>query len=163
MEMQQKSGLNSQSQNVFGAINATTQFGTFSNVVEKSGLKEFFNGADQFTVFAPTNDAFAKLPVGELDRLLQPANKDELAEIVNYHLVTGRRTISDVGKWREARTINGQSAPVSQVDGKLMIGTGHLTSTDLIANNGVIHGLDRVNIPRPRDVQAVSRDAQAVS
>ena len=107
-------------------------------------------GTEQYTLFAPTDEAFSALPAGTLDRLLQPANKDELASLVNYHLVSGRKTTADVGKWQSARTVQGQAAPIKVAEGTLSVGGAHVTRPDIMARNGVIHGIDKVNIPEAK-------------
>ena len=85
---------------------------TLVAAVQAAGLVETLSGAGPFTVFAPTNAAFEKLPAGTVEDLLKPENKEELAALVNYHLVNGRRSTVDVGRWDAARTVNGQPAPI---------------------------------------------------
>ncbi len=133
-----------------GTLKNSESFSTFINAIDKAGLTSSLDGAGQYTLFAPTDEAFSALPAGTLDRLLQPANKDELASLVNYHLVNGRKTTADVGKWQAARTVQGQTAPVRVADGKLSIGSARVTRPDIMASNGVIHGIDKVNIPDSR-------------
>ncbi|TXI02309.1 MAG: hypothetical protein E6Q76_15640, partial [Rhizobium sp.] len=106
-------------QNLVGTLQNNTSFGIFSNAIEKAGLRETLAGDTQHTVFAPTDEAFGKLPSGTMDRLMKPENKDELAALVNYHLVNGHRTSADVGRWDAARTVNGQSAPIKSGSDKL--------------------------------------------
>lgn len=145
MEMQQKDS--GAQQNVPGTLDNNQDFGTFINAIDKAGLKDSLNGAALHTVFAPTNAAFAKLPSGTLDRLFKPENKDELVALVNYHVVTGSKSSADVGKWRAARTVQGQPAPIVLADGKLSIDGAQVTRADIPARNGVIHAIDKVNIP----------------
>lgn len=145
MEMQQKDGI--VQQNLLSALKSSRSFGTFAHAIDKAGLTESLNTTDQYTLFAPTDEAFSALPAGLLSRLLEPANKDELASLVNYHLVSGRKTVSDVGKWEAARTVNGQKAPIQHDDGQVSIGGAHITLPDITAKNGMIHGIDKVNIP----------------
>jgi len=148
MEMQQKEGL--VQQNLVGTLRSHHTFGTFAHAIDKAGLTASLNGSDQYTLFAPTDDAFSALPAGTLGRLLEPSNKDELTALVNYHLVTGRKTTADVGKWQSARTVQGQGAPIRIADGQISIDGAHLTRPDIMARNGVIHGIDKVNIPESR-------------
>lgn len=148
MEMQQKEGLGQQS--LLGTLKSNKSFETFVNAIDKAGLTASLNGAEQYTLFAPTDAAFSALPAGTLDRLLEPANKDELASLVNYHLVSGRKTTADVGKWQAARTMHGQAAPVQVADGQLSIAGAQITRPDILAKNGVIHGIDKVNIPESK-------------
>ena len=148
MEMQQKEGL--VQQNLVGTLRSNNTFATFANAIDKAGLTASLNGSDQYTLFAPTDDAFSALPAGTLARLLEPSNKDELTALVNYHLVTGRKTTADVGKWKSARTVQGQGAPITVADGQLSIGGAHVVRPDIMARNGVIHGIDKVNIPESK-------------
>ncbi len=122
-------------------------FGTFSKAVEQAGLSETLRGAGPFTVFAPTDAAFAKLPAGKLETLMKPENKAELASILTYHVLTGRKSVADMGKWDAAKTVNGQSAPIKMAAGKFSIDGAHLTDSDIASSNGVIHGIDKVNLP----------------
>lgn len=145
MEMQQKN--NSTQRNIPGTIAQNASFTTFLRAVDQAGLKETLAGTGPFTVFAPTNAAFDKLPAGKLDYLFKPENKDELASIVNYHLINGRKSAADVGKWENARTLNGQPAPIQLSRGQLSIDGAQVTSPDIATSNGVIHGIDKVNIP----------------
>lgn len=133
--------------NLLDTAMANGSFKTFGTAVEKAGLGDTLRGAGPFTVFAPTDAAFKQLPEGKLDMLLKPENKAELASILNYHIVNGRRSASDVGKWDNARTINGQPAPIKMTDGKVSIDGAHVTSADIDSSNGVIHGIDKVNLP----------------
>lgn len=122
-------------------------FKIFGKVVESAGLDETLRGTGPFTIFAPTDAAFEKLPSGRLDNLLKPENKDELVSLVNYHVVSGRKTAADIGKWEAAKTVNGQQAPIKLVDGKVSIDGALVTSPDIGSGNGVIHGIDKVNEP----------------
>ena len=126
---------------------ANGSFKTFGKAIEQAGLADSLRATGPFTVFAPTDAAFAKLPAGKLDSLMKPENKDELAGILNYHVVSGNKSAADVGKWQNARTVNGQDAPIKHVDGKVSIDGAQVTKADIISANGVIHGIDKVNMP----------------
>lgn len=145
MEMRQKN--DTAQQNLLATLKSNKSFGMFANAIDRAGLTASLDGTEQYTLFAPTDDAFAKLPAGTLDRLLEPANKDELAALVNYHLVSGRKTTADVGKWQSARTVQGQAAPVQVSGGQLSVGGAQIVRPDITARNGMIHGVDKVNIP----------------
>jgi uncharacterized surface protein with fasciclin (FAS1) repeats len=134
-------------QNLMEAAASNGSFKTFARAVDKAGLKDTLGGAGPFTVFAPTDAAFAKLPAGKLDELFKPENKTELTAILNYHVVDGRRSAADVGKWEAARTMNGQPAPIQLAGEKLSIDGAEITVADIASSNGVIHGIDKVNIP----------------
>lgn len=136
-------------QNLLEAAAANGSFKTFGKAIEQAGMSETLRGPGPFTVFAPTDAAFEKLPKGKLEELFKPENKTELAAILNYHLVNGRKSAADVGKWMSARTLHGQAAPVKLAGDKVSIDGAHVTSADIPSSNGVIHGIDKVNIPAP--------------
>ena len=115
--------------------------------MEKAGLGDTLRGPGPFTVFAPTDAAFEQLPAGRLETLFKPENKAELTSILNYHVLNGRKSAADVGKWDAAKTINGQSAPIKMTEGKVSIDGAQVTSADIGSSNGVIHGIDKVNMP----------------
>ncbi|MEL1264001.1 fasciclin domain-containing protein [Pseudoxanthomonas putridarboris] len=133
--------------NLLDTAAANGSFKTFARAVDKAGMKDTLGGAGPFTVFAPTDAAFEKLPAGKLDELFKPENKEQLASILNYHVVNGRRSTADVGKWDNARTVNGQPAPIKLAGDKLSIDGAQITVADLASSNGMIHGIDKVNIP----------------
>lgn len=126
---------------------AANGFKTFGKALDRAGMTETLRGAGPFTVFAPTDAAFEKLPAGKLESLFKPENKEELVSLLNYHVVSGRKTTADVGKWEAARTVNGQSAPIALNNDQLSIDGALVTSADIGSSNGLIHGIDKVNIP----------------
>lgn len=132
---------------LLGVAAANGSFRTFARAVEKAGLVDALNGAGPFTVFAPTDHAFERLPPGRLDDLFAPANQAELASLLNYHIVKGRRGMADIVKWQSARTLNGQAAPVVAKDGGVTIDGAQVLFPDLRSSNGVLHGIDKVNVP----------------
>lgn len=133
--------------NLVDTAAANGSFKTFGQAIEKAGLSDTLRGTGPFTVFAPTDAAFEKLPAGRLETLFKPENKAELASVMNYHVVSGNKSAADVGKWQNARTVNGQDAPIKHVDGKVSIDGAQVTKADIILANGVIHGIDKVNMP----------------
>lgn len=133
--------------NLLDTAAANGSFKTFGKAVEVAGLGETLRGPGPFTVFAPTDAAFDKLPAGTLDNLLKPENKAKLASILNYHVLSGRRSANDIGAWNAAKTVNGQSAPVKLVEDKVVIDGANMTTADIATSNGVIHGIDKVNMP----------------
>lgn len=126
---------------------ANGSFAKFGQAIEKSGLAAHLASDGPFTIFAPTDAAFDQLPAGRFDALLEPANKDELASILNYHILAGRRSLADVGKWKSARTVHGQSAPILTTGQDVRIDGAQVTLADLASKNGTIHGIDKVMIP----------------
>lgn len=138
---------NSNTKNLVDTAAANGSFKTFGKAIEHAGMSETLRGEGPFTVFAPTDAAFEKLPSGKLDNLFKPENKEELVSLLNYHVVSGRKSVADVGKWEAARTVNGQSAPITLANDKISIDGAQVTSADIASSNGVIHGIDKVNIP----------------
>lgn len=133
--------------NLVDTAAANDSFKTFTKAIERAGMSDTLRGAGPFTVFAPTDAAFDKLPAGKLDNLLKPENKEELVSLLNYHVVSGRKSAADVGKWEAAKTVNGQLAPIKLVDNKVTIDGAQVTTADIDSSNGIIHGIDKVNVP----------------
>jgi uncharacterized surface protein with fasciclin (FAS1) repeats len=125
---------------------ASPQFSTLVAAVKAAGLVETLSGAGPFTVFAPTNDAFAKLPAGTVDTLLKPENKAKLKAILLYHVVPGAVKSTDL-KGGEVTTAEGQTVKVDLSGGAVKINDATVTKADIIASNGVIHVIDTVLIP----------------
>lgn len=121
-------------------------FNTLVTAVKAAGLVDTLKGKGPFTVFAPTDEAFAKLPAGTLDSLLKDPAK--LKQILLYHVVAGKVMASDVVKIKEAKTVQGSSAKVSVMGGKVMIDNANVVKTDIMTDNGVIHVIDSVILPK---------------
>lgn len=119
-------------------------FGTLVKAIQAAGLVDTLKGPGPFTVFAPTDEAFAKLPAGTLEALLKDPKK--LANILTYHVVSGKVTAADVVKLTSAKTVQGQSLAVSS-QGGVKIGAANVVKTDVMASNGVIHVIDTVLLP----------------
>lgn len=126
---------------------AAGDFTTLAAALEAAGLVETLKGAGPFTVFAPTDAAFAKLPAGTVEDLLKPENKDKLTAILTYHVVPGAVMAADVVKLSSAKTVNGADVTI-KVDGDtVMVNDATVTATDIAASNGVIHVIDTVILP----------------
>lgn len=123
------------------------QFKTLTTAINAAGLTATLEGPGPFTVFAPTDAAFAKLPAGTVENLLKPENKAKLAAILTYHVVPGAITSADVLKLSEAKTVNGEMVVVRAMDGSVMINNAKIITTDIPASNGVIHVIDSVLLP----------------
>jgi len=121
-------------------------FKTLVAAVKAAGLVETLQGKGPFTVFAPTDEAFAKLPAGTVENLLKPENKDKLAAILKYHVVPGKVMAADV-KTMEARTAQGQNLKLKVSDAGVTVDNAKVIKTDLLAENGVIHVIDSVILP----------------
>ena len=122
-------------------------FGTLVAAVKAAGLVDVLKGEGPFTVFAPTDEAFAKLPAGTLQNLLKPENRDQLKAILTYHVVAGKVTSADVVKLDSAKTVQGQSVTIEAKDGSVEIDNATVVKADVEASNGVIHVIDSVMLP----------------
>jgi len=123
------------------------QFETLAAALEAAGLVETLKGEGPYTVFAPTDEAFAKLPEGTVEMLLQPENKDQLVSVLTYHVVPGKVVAADVVKLETAKTVNGSDVAIEVMDGNVKVDDATVTATDIEASNGVIHVIDTVILP----------------
>jgi uncharacterized surface protein with fasciclin (FAS1) repeats len=121
-------------------------FNTLVAAIKAAGLAEALKGDGPFTVFAPSDEAFAKLPAGTLESLLRPENKDKLKAILTYHVVPGRVLSTDVKPGR-VPTLEGSELRVSKSEGRLMVDQATIVATDIKTTNGVIHVIDQVIMP----------------
>ena len=122
-------------------------FQTLLAAAKAAGLVDTLKGDGPFTVFAPTDEAFAKLPEGTVESLLKPENRDQLIAILTYHVVPGAVRAADVVKLDEAATVNGQSVAIQVADNGVQINNANVIATDIEASNGVIHVIDTVILP----------------
>ena len=123
-------------------------FGTLVAAVKAAGLVDTLKGPGPFTVFAPTDEAFAKLPAGTVESLLEPANRDKLVAILTYHVVPGKIMAADIaGKQAMVETVQGQSIDVNATEG-VMVDAARVTTADIETSNGVIHVIDAVILPK---------------
>jgi len=126
---------------------AAGQFETLAAALGAAGLVDTLKGDGPFTVFAPTDEAFAKLPAGTVENLLKPENKDQLTAILTYHVVPGNVMAADVVKLSEAETVNGKKVNIKTEGDTVMINDAKVVSADVAASNGVIHVIDAVILP----------------
>jgi uncharacterized surface protein with fasciclin (FAS1) repeats len=126
---------------------AAGQFKTLASALDAAGLVGTLKGEGPFTVFAPTDEAFAKLPAGTLEDLLKPENKDKLVAILTYHVVPGKVEAADVAKLDEAKTVNGKMVDIKVEGDTAMVNNAKVTKVDIPASNGVIHVIDTVIMP----------------
>ena len=124
---------------------AAGSFTTLAKAIEAADLTATLKGEGPFTVFAPTDEAFAKLPKGTLDALLK--DKAKLAAILTYHVVPGNVMSKEVAGMSSARTVNGQDLSIKAKDGKVKVNKATVTTADIAASNGVIHVIDQVLMP----------------
>ena len=133
--------------NLVDTVSAQGTLNTFSKAIAAADLSSVLAGPGPFTVFAPTDAAFAKLPAGQLDNWLKPENREQLISVLKYHVSPGRATGQDVGKLTETKTVNGQSAKIKRAGDGIMIDDATITTRDLGSSNGVIHVIDQVLQP----------------
>jgi uncharacterized surface protein with fasciclin (FAS1) repeats len=135
------------------------KFKTLAAALGAAGLVDAVKGPGPFTVFAPTDEAFAKLPKGTVETLLKPENKEKLKAILTYHVVPGKVMAKDVVGIKGAKSLNGQRIDVKVVDGKVMVGGAQVVATDVSCTNGVIHIIDSVILPSEDKIPAVATKA----
>lgn len=126
---------------------AAGSFKTLAAALQAAGLVDTLKSKGPFTVFAPTDEAFAKLPAGTVDDLLKPENKEKLKAILLYHVVAGKVTSKEVVKLNSAKTVNSRAVKIETMGGKVMINNATVVKADVQASNGVIHVIDTVLIP----------------
>jgi len=127
---------------------AAGSFTTLVAAVQAAGLVETLKGAGPFTVFAPTDEAFAKLPAGTVENLLKPENKDQLVAVLTYHVVPGKVMSADIaGKEMEAKTVQGTTVDINATGNAVMVDGATVVTADVEASNGVIHVIDAVILP----------------
>jgi len=127
---------------------AAGNFKTLAAALEAAGLVNTLKGPGPFTVFAPTDEAFVKLPAGTVQDLLKPKNKQKLISILTYHVVAGKVMAKEVVKLHEAKTVNGQDVKIMVEGGKVMADNANVVKTDIQCTNGVIHVIDTVLLPQ---------------
>jgi uncharacterized surface protein with fasciclin (FAS1) repeats len=131
---------------IVGVAAGAGQFKTLVAAVSAAGLVDTLNGDGPFTVFAPTDEAFAKLPAGTVENLLKPENKEKLISILTFHVLPGKVMAADV-KTSSAKTVNGKDLGIKVAGGKVTVGAANVVKTDIAASNGVIHVIDTVLLP----------------
>ena len=137
-----------QTKNIVDTAVAAGSFTTLAKALTAADLVATLKGPGPFTVFTPTDEAFAKLPAGTLDNLLKPENKDKLRRILTYHVVPGTVRAADVMKLQSAKAVSGDTITIKVADGKVNVDAANVTQTDIQASNGVIHVIDSVILPK---------------
>jgi uncharacterized surface protein with fasciclin (FAS1) repeats len=127
---------------------AAANFKTLVAAVKAAGLVDTLKGPGPFTVFAPTDEAFAKLPAGTLEDLLKPENRSKLRSILEYHVVAGKLMAAGVVKLETARTVEGGSIDIRTMNGEATVDGAHVVKADIETSNGVIHVIDAVMLPK---------------
>ncbi|MBL0921407.1 MAG: fasciclin domain-containing protein [Phycisphaerales bacterium] len=131
---------------------AAGSFKTLAAALQAAGLIETLKGPGPFTVFAPTDEAFAKLPAGTVENLLKPENRQTLIDILTYHVVPGKVGSDAVVTLTNAATVNGQRVDIVAANGKVMVDNANVVKADVWASNGVIHVIDAVIMPSTKDI-----------
>ena len=134
------------SKDIVAVASGAGTFNTLVAAVKAAGLVETLQGTGPFTVFAPNDEAFAKLPLGTVEDLLKPENKAKLVAILTYHVVAGKVMATDV-KTMKAKTVNGKELDIKVADGHVTVDGAKVVKTDVAASNGVIHIIDTVVLP----------------
>lgn len=134
-------------------------FETLLAAAKKAGLVGALSGDGPLTVFAPTDEAFAALPEGTVSSLLKPENKQQLADILKYHVIAGQVSLADALKAEKALTLQGEQVTIAFKDGSVRIGGAKLVTADITASNGIIHVIDQVLLPPAPDTDPLSPDA----
>ena len=127
---------------------AAGSFNTLAKALEAAGLVQTLKGPGPFTVFAPTDEAFAKLPAGTLETLLKPENKAKLTRILTSHVVAGKVMAADAAKLTSAKAVSGDSLTIAAHGGGVTINKAKVVKADIAASNGVIHVIDTVILPK---------------
>jgi uncharacterized surface protein with fasciclin (FAS1) repeats len=140
--------VHAESANIVQTAAAAGSFKTLAKALEAADLVGTLSGPGPFTVFAPTDEAFAKLPPGTLENLLAPENKQKLRRVLTYHVVPGKVMAADAARLKSATAISGDSITVSAGDGVVRVDEARVIKTDVAAANGVIHVIDAVILPR---------------
>ncbi len=145
-----------ESNNIVQTAVASGSFNTLVAAVKAAGLVDTLSGPGPFTVFAPTDEAFAKLPAGTVETLLKPENKDQLVSVLTYHVVSGRVPASAVVGLKGAKTVNGQRLEVSSSDAGVTVDAANVVKTDILCSNGIIHVIDSVLLPETGTIVEVA-------
>ena len=140
-------------QNIVETAVAAGSFKTLVAAVQAAGLADTLSAPGPYTVFAPTDEAFAKLPAGTVESLLKPENREKLRAILTYHVVPGNVMAKDVASLNKAKTVNGQSVKIKVDGANVMVDNANVVKTDIAASNGVIHVIDTVILPQDRSTK----------
>lgn len=135
------------SKNLIDTASANGSFNTLGKALEAAELTNVLKSTGPYTVFAPTDEAFEKLPKDTLSNWLKPENKAELISVLKYHVLPGRSAAADVEKLTAPKMMQGQTAAITKDGDKLRIGGATITTSDIHSSNGIIHAIDRVNVP----------------
>lgn len=139
--------MESEKKDIVATAAANDDFSTLVTAVKAAGLVGVLKQKGPYTVFAPTNEAFAALPDGTLDMLLMPENKDKLKKVLTYHVVSGKVTAKQAMSLNSAGTVEGSNITLMTTGGKVMVNDATVIKADVMTSNGVIHVIDKVILP----------------
>jgi uncharacterized surface protein with fasciclin (FAS1) repeats len=139
--------VSSQSKDIVDTAVSNGSFNTLATALKAAGLVDTLKGPGPFTVFAPTDAAFAKLPAGTVESLLQPENREKLRRVLTYHVVAGKVGSAEVTKLNSAKAVSGDNIKIAVKNGKVMVNNANVVTADVAASNGVIHVIDTVILP----------------
>ena len=142
------SAVAAQAKDIVDTAVAAGNFKTLATALQAAGLVDTLKGKGPFTVFAPTDEAFAKLPPGTVESLLKPENKDKLKAVLTYHVVSGKVMSDQAAKLTSAKTVQGKELKVTASGGSVMIDNAKVVKADIACSNGVIHVIDTVVLPQ---------------
>lgn len=134
--------------NIIDAAKAAGTFKILVQAAEASGWDAKLKGKESYTIFAPTDEAFAKLPAGTIENLLKPENNEMLVKILTYHIIKGNVPAEEVMKMNKVKSVQGQEFNISSKDGIWMANEAVIVKTDIVAANGIIHVIDTVLMPK---------------
>jgi uncharacterized surface protein with fasciclin (FAS1) repeats len=154
------SSTETRSKNIVETAAATGKFNTLIAAAKAAGLAGTLQGNGPFTVFAPTDEAFAKLPKGTVESLMKPENKDKLAAILKYHVVLGNVKLAKALEAAQGKTVLGPSLSFTSTDGRVRVGTATMVTADIAASNGTIHVIDSVLLPPAPASESASAKAR---
>jgi len=143
-----RSAVRAQTPDIVDTAVAAGSFKTLAKALDAAGLVETLKGAGPFTVFAPTDEAFAKLPAGTVESLLKPENKAKLQRVLTYHVVSGKVMAVDAVKLSSAKAVSGDTLTIKTANGRVTVDNARVVKTDIGASNGVIHVIDTVLLPK---------------
>lgn len=126
---------------------STGMHNTLVTALKAAGLADMLMASGNYTVFAPTDEAFAKLPAGTVEMLLKPENRDKLRSVLQYHVVKGRVDAAHVMKMTSAKSVSGKPIVISMMGDQVMVGNAHVIKADVMASNGIVHVIDTVLMP----------------
>lgn len=142
--------VDAQSKDIVDTAVAAGSFTTLAKALTAAGLVQTLKGDGPFTVFAPTDEAFAKLPAGTVESLLKPENKAKLQRVLTYHVVAGKVMAADVVKMKSAKAVSGDMITIATANGGVTVDNAKVVKTDIAASNGVIHVIDTVILPKEK-------------